>query len=98
MKTNKKITRTFIFTVADVVAYNENNDNVYSDTETLIGKMDVKETKKALDEKYNDTCISVVKVKNVSYVEKLFGITEEDFLSLATELPPRKVNETQEDV
>ena len=98
MKINKKITRTFIFTVADVVVYNEINDNVYSDTETLIGKMDVKETKKALDEKYNDTCISVVKVKNVSYLEKLYGITEEDFLSMAVEMPPRKVNETQEDV
>ena len=98
MKTTKKITRTFIFTVADVVMYNENNDNVYSDTETLIGKMDVKETKKALDEKYNDTCISIVKVKNVSYVEKLYGISEKDFLSMAVEMPPRKVNETQEDV
>ena len=95
MKNSRKITRTFIFTVADVVMYNETNDNVFTDVETLIGKMDVKQAKKALGEKYNDTCVSIVKVTNVSYVEKLYGITEEDFLLKAVEMPPRKASEAQ---
>lgn len=96
MKTTKKITRTFVFTVADIVIYNDNTDDVSKTTETLIGKMDAKEVKKELDEKYSDTCISIVKVVNVSYFEKLYGITEENFLSMAEEMPPRKVNEAQE--
>ena len=98
MKTSKKITRTFTFTLADLVLYNDETDSVLKDSKTLIGKMDASEVKKELAERYENTNLSVVKVVNVWYFEKLYGITEEDFLSMAVEMPPRKVNETQEDV
>ena len=38
-----------------------------------------------------------IMVLDITYQEKLYGVSESAFLEIAKELPPRKANETQEE-
>ena len=63
-------------------------------------KLDEKQVKNEINEmiERNPECgFTLVKVNFITYEEKLYGMPETVFLANATELPPRKNNETQED-
>ena len=84
------VTRTVQYTVATVLALNTDTAEPFNETLHLSGifkdtKAILKACKKLLD---SDT-VSVAKVVDVTTEEKLFGMSEQDFLMYAKELPPR---------
>ena len=90
----RTVTRTVVYTDATVLALNTETAEPYNSTISLSGtfkddKALLKACKKALE---SDT-VSVAKVVDVQVREKLFGMTEQEFMSHAKELPPRKSNQ-----
>lgn len=90
MARERMVTRTVVYTVATVLCLNTETAEPYNDTISLSGtfkdeKAILKKCKKLLE---NDT-VSVAKVVDVRVAEKLFGMSEQEFMSHAKELPPR---------
>ena len=82
-----KITRTVVGTKATVLCLNTETAEPFNDSVILSGKVDdksaLKQAKKILD---NDT-VSVCKVVDLESVEKRYGMSEQDFIAHAVELP-----------
>ena len=100
MKKEKMVTRTIVTTIANCKYYNLKDEILFDSSLTYIGKLDEKQVKNEINEmtERNPDCgFTLVKVNFITYEEKLYGMSETVFLENATELPPRKVNETQED-
>lgn len=91
-----QVTRTMKSTKATVLCLNTETAEPFNDTVVLSGtykdnKAILKTVKSQLD---NDT-VTAVKLVDVVIEEKLYGMSEQDFLNHAKELPPRhgKVNQ-----
>ena len=100
MKKEKMVTRTIVTTIANCKFYNLKDEILFDSSMTYTGKLDEKQVKNAINEmiERNPECgFTLVKVNFITYEEKLYGMSETVFLANAKELPPRKVNETQED-
>lgn len=100
MKKEKMITRTIVTTIANCKYYNLKDEVLFDSSLTYTGKLDGKQVKAEINEMIdrNPECgFTLVKVNYITYEEKLYGMPEAVFLENATELPPRKVNEIQED-
>lgn len=100
MKKEKLITRTISTTKVDAKFFNLKDEVVFNSEMTFTGKLDEKEAKKAcLDViENNPSCgYTFIKINYLENIEKLYGVTESEFMAIAKELPPRKVNETQEE-
>ena len=93
------VTRTINFTevtalTVDVVAQSTATQvytlsGTYAENEKLI---------KALKKEYESDTIKIVSVLSTEVQEKLYGMTEQEFMSLAKVLPPRKIyNSTSEE-
>ena len=98
MKKEKLITRTIITTKVDAKFFNLKDEAVFNSEMTFTGKLDEKEAKKACMAviENNPTCgYTFIKINSLENIEKLYGVTESDFMSIAKELQPRKNNETQ---
>lgn len=100
MKREKLITRTIISTKANCKVFLINAQLVIDEDITFTGKLEGKELDNACREYYekdNVNAIKFIMVNSVETIEKLYGVTESEFMAIAKELPPRKVNETQEE-
>lgn len=95
------ITRTVIGTKAEVKVVDLTNDTISTKEVTLAKKFEageVEKVKKAVIKALaGDSTLAVVAVTKVENIEKLYGITVEDFMAHAKELDPdtRKVLETE---
>lgn len=100
MKREKLITRTIVSTIANCKVFLINLGAIVDEDVTFTGKLDGKELENACRNYYdndNSNSIKFIMVNSVETVEKLYGVTEKDFMAIAKELPPRKANEMQED-
>lgn len=100
MKKEKLITRTIVSTKANCKVFLINAQLVIDEDITFAGKLDGKDLDNACREYYEKDTVNAIKfimVNSVKTIEKLYGVTESEFMAIAKELPPRKVNETQED-
>ena len=104
MKKEKMITRTIITTAANCKFFDMDKNIVNDSIFCFTGKLDDKEIENAVKDEFEDAFrfgkghFKYITINSVDYIERLYGVTESAFLSIAEELPPRKVNETQEDV
>lgn len=101
MKKEKLITRTIITTKVNAKFFNLKDEAVFNSEVIYTGKLDEKEAKKACMEtiENNPNCgYTFIKINYLETIEKLYGVTESEFMAIAKELPPRKANETQEEV
>lgn len=100
MKKEKMVTRTIVTTIANCKYYNLKDESLFDSSLTYTGKLDEKQVKAEINgmiDRNPEIGYSLVKVNYITYEEKLYGMPESVFLINAVELPPRKVNETQED-
>ena len=100
MKKEKMVTRTIVTTIANCKFYNLKDEILFDSSLTYTGKLDEKQAKSEINgmiERNPECGYTLVKVNFITYQEKLYGMPETVFLANATELPPRKNNETQED-
>lgn len=100
MKREKMVTRTIVTTIINCKFYNLTDEVLFDSSLTYTGKLDEKQAKSEINEMIDrnpEIGFTFVKVNFITYEEKLYGMLESVFLANATELPPRKVNETQED-
>ena len=100
MKKEKMVTRTIVTTIANCKYYNLKDETLFDSSLTYTGKLDEKQVKTEINgmiERNPEIGYTLVKVNYITYEEKLYGMPESVFLVNATELPPRKINETQED-
>mgnify|MGYP006908811830 CR=1 FL=1 len=100
MKKEKMVTRTIVTTIANCKYYNLKDETLFDSSLTYTGKLDEKQVKTEINgmiERNPEIGYTLVKVNYITYEEKLYGMPESVFLVNATELPPRKNNETQED-
>ena len=90
----KMVTRTVGITRITAVVLNVNTLESHVQTFTVSGRYEqgTKELKTLLASKNTDD-LMWIKAESVVYEEKLFGMSEEDFLAHAKELPPRKAGE-----
>ena len=100
MKKEKMVTRTIVTTIVNCKYYSLKSEALYDSSLTYTGKLDEKQVKAEINgmiERNPECGFTLVKVNYITYEEKLYGMPETVFLANATELPPRKVNETQEE-
>ena len=90
MARQRMITRTVGITRITAVVLNVNTLDSPVQTFTASGKYEqgTKELKSLLASKNTDD-LMWIKAESVVYEEKLYGMTEEEFLTHAKELPPR---------
>lgn len=90
MARQRMITRTVGITRITAVVLNVNTLDSHVQTFTVSGKYEqgTKELKSLLASKNTDD-LMWIKAESVVYEEKLYGMTEEEFLTHAKELPPR---------
>ena len=94
------VTRTIVTTIVNCKYYNLKDETLFDSSLLYTGKLDEKQVKVEINgmiERNPECGYTLVKVNFITYQEKLYGMPESVFLANATELPPRKVNETQED-
>ena len=89
-RANRMVTRTIQSTKATILCLNTETAEPFNETVLLSGtfkdnKTILKAAKPIID---NDT-ISAVKVVDVVIEEKLYGMSEQDFIAHSKELPPR---------
>lgn len=84
------VTRTIKEVTASIMYVNVNAGEVgYTDI-ILSGDLTTDEVLKLAKKQLEDETIKVVSVVSVHTEEKLYGMTEVDFIKLASVLPPRK--------
>ena len=101
MKKEKIVTRTIITTTADCKYYNLKDEVLFDSMTTYTGKLDEKQVKAEINsmiESCPNCGFTFVKVNKIEYAECLYGMTESTFIANAVLMPPRKANETQEEV
>lgn len=90
MARTRMITRTITETIVTAMCVNVVVGEVNIVSYTISGEFKTNdEILKVLKKRYEDDTFKVVNIQNVETVEKLYGMPEEDFIRLATELPPR---------
>lgn len=97
MKKEKLITRTIISSIVDYKFFDMDENVAKDEVITLAGKLTAKEIEIEINFLFGNTHRKFIMINDIDYIEKLYGVTESAFLKIAKELPPRKVNETQEE-
>ena len=92
----RMVTRTIEQTTAEVMTINVTNAEVKISKYTIAGKYTGEELLSKLKAIYETETIKLVHVESQSVDELLLGMSEEDFIRLATVLPPRKQYNTSE--
>ena len=84
------VTRTVQTTIATALCLNTITAEPFNETVTLSGTFkDKKSLMKAVKNLIENEEISVAKIVDVTIEEKLYGMTEQDFINNAKVLPPR---------
>ena len=97
MKKEKLITRTIVSTKANLKLFDITNSIVIDVPDFIFtGELTEKDIEKQFN-LLNRNDVKLIMVNSFEKVEKLYGVTESDFMKIAIELPPRKVNNAQED-
>lgn len=97
MKKEKLITRTMVTTHVNVIMYDVSEKATFEMPHNIVGKVSVNDALEILHDTFDTDTLKVVMISTMDYVEKLYGVTESEFMAIAKELPPRKNNETQEE-
>ena len=92
MARERMVTRTITATTITAMVVNTANRAVENMNFEVLGKLDEKETVKYINKVIPDGYVFVQIVERKTS-EKLYGMTEEDFIRMAVELPPRSVAE-----
>lgn len=98
MKKERIITRTIKMTYASIITLNIETNEVSTSRYCVCGVFD--DEKQALErfkETYETDSIKFVYITEMETIEKLYGITEENFIYWGFEMEPRKVN-TNDDI
>lgn len=97
MKKDKYITRTITTTEFRVLGINMQTMQVETRDFSLPGKFfDCEVTLNKIKAANTDKEFIVSAIRHIDYKETLYGVTVEQFLKIAKELPPRFSNETEE--
>ena len=96
MARERMVTRTVIQSTIEVMAVNVNTAEVSIIPYKLGGMQDETEALKKLKNLFETEDIKFVHIESIISEELLLGIPEEDFIRLATVLPPRKQSENAE--
>ena len=103
MKKEKLITRTIALSIVNFKFFDMDKNSVEDSTLEFSGKMNEKDAEEEIkdifeyDFRFGKAHRKLIVVNSIEYAEKLYGVSESAFLEIAHELPPRKVNESQED-
>ena len=81
------ITRTVVGTKATVLCLNTETAEPFNDSVIISGKADAKAALKAVKKILDTDTVSVCKVVDLEAVEKRYGMSEQDFIAHAVELP-----------
>ena len=88
------VTRTIMVNLVKVMCVNVPTAEVVTNTYEIIGKADnILDAVKALAETDEFKVVSVLETETI---EKLYGMTESEFVKYGRVLPPRTAQETQE--
>lgn len=89
MPRERMITRTISSAVAEVKVYNLAKDEVEMMNITITGTTDKEAVTKAVERQLaKSTTVRYLMVKNINPVEKLYAMSEVDFLKYAKEIQP----------
>lgn len=91
------ITRTICNSSVIVKVYNEETDEVTSTRLDIQGKYSDIELKKRCENRLNGSGLTVLKIVDVKFTEKLYACTEAQFMAIAKEIPARTTKEEEED-
>ena len=93
----KLITRTIYQTKAEVIGLEISSQKVVTNTYNLAGQYDTASSILPVVKKFYETeDFKPVSVLSFTTEEHLYGVTEQEFLKIAKELPPRKVYEKED--
>lgn len=93
MARERMITRTVTQTTAEVMQVDVSTGEVSIRPYTIGGMYSDNELLTKLQKLFNTDTIKLVNIESIKVEELLLGMTEEDFIRLATVLPPRKKTE-----
>lgn len=91
MARERMITRTVESTIAYAMCIDTETANVSIEQFRISGKFEEKELLKKLKKNYETDTFKVVAIQSTEIEEKLYGMTEELFISMAEVLPPRNL-------
>lgn len=91
MARERMVTRTVESTIAHTMCIDTETANVSIETFRISGKFEEKELLKKLKKNYETDTFKVVAIQSTEIEEKLYGMTEELFISMAEVLPPRNL-------
>jgi hypothetical protein len=87
------VTRTIYTTELEVLCMNIEKVEVENITVTLLGNITDNDTMlKKVKDKIETETLKPVHITSAKEIETLYGLTEEEFVNLAKQLPPRKSN------
>ena len=94
MARERMVTRTVLLTKVEVMCVNVDTASVSINEYTLSGiSFDSETAMKQLKKMYESESFKLVNIQSLVEEEVLYGMTEEEFISLARVLPPRKYND-----
>lgn len=88
MARERMVTRTIEFTVAEYTALNVLTNEVHTSRIVLSGNLDASQALKETKKEIETVELKVVIVTSVRTFEKLYGMPEQVFMNIATELDP----------
>ena len=91
MARERMVTRTVESTIAHAMCIDTETANVSIEQFRISGKFEEKELLKKLKKIYETDTFKVVAIQSTEVEEKLYGMTEELFISMAEVLPPRNL-------
>lgn len=97
MARERMVTRTISFTEVTVISMNIETVTPTREVIRVAGVFDNEKTLlKKLKKRYETDLYKIVAITDTVVVEKLYGMSEEDFIEYAKELPPRSSQATAE--
>lgn len=97
MTRERMVTRTISFTEVTVISMNIETVTPNHEVIRIAGVFDNDKTLlKKLKNRYETDLYKIVAITDTKVIEKLYGMSEEDFIEYAKELPPRNGQTTSE--
>lgn len=87
MARKRMVTRTVTYTEADARVYNIETDEIQLVKYKLSGRLSADEAQKVIEKEHKE--VRPLKVEEVVFNKKLYGMSEEKFLELAEIIPDR---------
>ena len=85
------VTRTITSTKVTALCVNPQTEETFEKVFTITGKIEDKtKVLKTVTKQFNDETTAIVVVKEFSFIEALYGMSEADFIAGATILDPAK--------